>query len=569
MPFPLLFKELAEQAARRRTFALRALYALILFTVFIVAYLRHPPDSGDSGFGSMLGQGRGMVGDLVTAQCWLIYLVMPVLAAGAITAERESGTLVLLMLTDLGPWELLLQKWLSRIIAMGSLVLVSLPLMALAYAFGGCGIEYLECGILTLVLTVLQAAAIAIAMSCVLRTSTGALIATYAALAACVLVSGHWLERNYNWYYYQRLGSGGSLLTSLQPLRLFELVNDYTHYRLDFCVASSAMVLLSMLAALAVARVFILRQAQPVGMSPLLRLFRRLDHWFERADAAIGRGQGQPHLPGRDPVASREFNRRSFSNWRYLMRLILPLHVLVLVAFLGVISIGIVGYGHIRIQPVAAYDAELGGMTVFLMILASGIFARERGDQALDVLLTTPMTGREILAQKVRSLRRIHIAFSSFPAVLLGCAWLFGAATGTSTACDAMFILFTLVILPGLFVWLAVWVGLEVRNRLRAATCVLLIFILWLGGGMILQEVEWEISLFDRFGHWDARGDAGAWLWQCLLSPYVALNACVYGDMRAVPRGLPISLLWYAGLALLLRWHCLRVADRVLRRSSR
>jgi len=450
---------------------------------------------------------------------------------------------------------------------MGSLVLVSFPLMALAYAFGGCGIEFLECGILTLVLTVVQAAALAIAMSCVFRTSTGSLIATYVALAACVLASSHWLVAS-NYYYYQYMVIGNHPRIFLQPLRLFELVNDRTHYGMAFCVASSYQVVLSMLVSLVVARLFILRQAQPAGMSPLLRFFRMLDRWFERADAAIGRGKGKGHLPGRDPVAWREFNRRSFSNWRYLMRLILPLHVLALIAFLMVISIGTSRNGFPGMRPDVAYNAELGGMTMLLMILASGLFARERSDQTLDVLLTTPMTGREILAQKVRSLRRIHIAFSSFPAVLLVCIWFFSPPDTTAMAFVLMFTLLTMVILPGLFAWLAVWVGLVVRNRMRAATCVLLIFVLWLGLGLIEQNLEWEISAFNRLGHWDSAGDAGAWLWECLLSPYVALSACEYRDTRAVPRGMLIASLWYAGLGLLVRWHCLRVADRALRRST-
>ncbi len=567
MPFPLLFKELAEQAARRRTFALRALFALMLCTVFLITYLHNPADSENFNLGSMLGQGRGMVAELVTAQCWLIYLVMPALAAGAISAEKESGTLVLLMLTDLGPWELLLQKWLSRIVAMGSMALASLPLLALAYACGGCGIEYLQCGIYTLVLTILQAAAIAIAMSSMCRTSTGALIATYAVLAACALAGNPWLISS-NYYYYQQNVGDSFTLTCLQPLRLFQQVNDQAHHGLDYCVASSVMVVMTVVASLLMARVAILRQAQPAGMSPLLRAFRMLDRWFERADAAIGR-KGQLQLPQRDPVAWREFNRRSFSNARYLMRIILPLHVLMLIAFLGLISLGVFRNRFPRIEPEAVYNAVLGAMTVLLMILASGLFARERSDQTLDVLLTTPMTGREILAQKVGSLRRIHIAFSSFPAVLLACAWFFGFTVAISASYAALFMLFTLVVLPGLFTWLAVWIGLLVTNRQRAATTALLAFIVWLGAGMIEQEVMRGAAVLTGMGRWDPGNEASSWLWECLLSPATALGDSEHGSMGGVPRGLALSSLWYGSLGLLLRWHCLRVADSRLRRTSR
>src|SRR4051812_43903491 len=105
---PLLGKELVEAAARRRTYALRCLLSAVLLLVFGVAYASVGRSDDPLG---MLGHGR----ELCDVLFWTLFagvaLLQPALSATTVTHEKEQGTLVLLLLTPMRPWELVLQKW--------------------------------------------------------------------------------------------------------------------------------------------------------------------------------------------------------------------------------------------------------------------------------------------------------------------------------------------------------------------------------------------------------------------------------------------------------------------------
>src|ERR1035438_5786661 len=124
LDWPLLGKELLEQAARKQMYVIRVVYALVLFGAFCVYYVRHLAE----GPVLALGGGMGPFQFLVTAQLVTIYLFLPPLMAGALRSEEERDTLGLLFLTDLTAWELILQKYFGRLIPMLTLLFLSLPL---------------------------------------------------------------------------------------------------------------------------------------------------------------------------------------------------------------------------------------------------------------------------------------------------------------------------------------------------------------------------------------------------------------------------------------------------------
>ncbi|WP_230685503.1 hypothetical protein, partial [Streptococcus pneumoniae] len=62
---------------------------------------------------------------------------MPAMSVGAITLEKEKNTLTLLFLTRLGPWTILFEKYLARVVNMASYLLITLPLFGIAYSLGG------------------------------------------------------------------------------------------------------------------------------------------------------------------------------------------------------------------------------------------------------------------------------------------------------------------------------------------------------------------------------------------------------------------------------------------------
>src|SRR5262245_86896 len=133
---PLLGKELIEQAARKRTYVIRTLYASLLFFVCCLMFYDTLRIGATSPF-AVLGRGRQMYDILVGLQFAGIYLFMPALACGVITHEKERASLQLLFLTRLGPWTILFEKLTSRLVPMFGFLLLSLPLLAYAYTLGG------------------------------------------------------------------------------------------------------------------------------------------------------------------------------------------------------------------------------------------------------------------------------------------------------------------------------------------------------------------------------------------------------------------------------------------------
>ena len=106
--FPLLAKELFEQAGRRRTYIIRFLYGALLFGGGLV--ILYGRAGGEIDVAAGLGQGIETFRGIVELQFAAIYVFLPAMTAGALTLEKERDTLTLLFLTTMSPWTILLQK---------------------------------------------------------------------------------------------------------------------------------------------------------------------------------------------------------------------------------------------------------------------------------------------------------------------------------------------------------------------------------------------------------------------------------------------------------------------------
>src|SRR5258708_111578 len=165
---PLLAKELIEQAARKRTYVVRVVYAALLFFaayLFFYDTLR----MGKASPLAVLGRGQHMFSALVALQFAGVYFFMPALTCGFLTYEKETASLQLLFLTRLGPWTILCEKLMSRLIPMFGFLLLSLPLLAFAYSLGGISPAFLASGVWLLVLAVLQMGTLALPLSAFFR----------------------------------------------------------------------------------------------------------------------------------------------------------------------------------------------------------------------------------------------------------------------------------------------------------------------------------------------------------------------------------------------------------------
>ena len=94
---PLLAKELTEQAARKRTFVIRVVYATMLFLMASLFFYQALSVAANSPL-AVLGHGKDMFATVVGLQFAGIYFFMPAMTSGVITQEK-SASLQLLFLT--------------------------------------------------------------------------------------------------------------------------------------------------------------------------------------------------------------------------------------------------------------------------------------------------------------------------------------------------------------------------------------------------------------------------------------------------------------------------------------
>ncbi len=185
--FPLLRKDLAEMAQRKRTYVLRVAAALLLFGSFMV-YLSASVSTSQRYAATALGSGRQVFEFVAGALFTAIFVMLPATMSGALTYEKERQTMALLLLTDLRPTEILMEKYLGRLFSMAAYLLLALPLLAVAYAYGGVPTDMLASTVYMLVLTCLQVGALGLMCSAFFTSVASAFIATY--LLCFVLYAG-------------------------------------------------------------------------------------------------------------------------------------------------------------------------------------------------------------------------------------------------------------------------------------------------------------------------------------------------------------------------------------------
>ncbi len=337
---------------------------------------------GAGGSTGGLGQGRQMFELLVGLQFWTIYLFLPAISCGCLTVEKERNTLGLLLITTLSPWQIVLQKLLGRLVPMLTFVVLSFPLMAVAYSFGGITADYLWGGIVLLVVTCVEAAALSVMCSAWYSTTVEAFVGNYVLFLVL--------------FYVLPPGWGPWL---------FEQASDVTFARtlvsLLFPAALTAGFLFG-------ARVFVESRAFVPPKNVLLGIFQRLDRFFNEANEVTGGivlvQDGDP-LPGLEPVAWRETTKKSLGTFRYLFRILVMLEgpLILVCSSLSIITLGGPDIGTVSRL---LYALWLLAMTM-IIVHAGSVIAAERTRQTLDVLIATPMAGDAILNQKLQGVRRL------------------------------------------------------------------------------------------------------------------------------------------------------------------
>ena len=434
---PLLLVELKDLAWRKRTYVVRFLYAFALFTVACSLFYGNLTQ----GQTDSLGRGRQIFVQFLQIQFWVIALFLPATTAGVITVEKERNALGVLMLTTLGPLRIVLQKLLSRLLPMCSFLLLAMPLMAVAYSFGGVTEQLLWGGIVLLFMTCVQIGVLSVLCSTWARSTPEALVLSYVSFFVLLaMFHPFWLIGHIH-LGMQSDHFAGSAIGLL-------VLN---------CVICGIGILLA--AGLLKSRAFLSQR------NVLLLIFKELDEFFTSMNSVTGGVElvkDRNKWPEFKPVAWRETSRKSLGTFRYLFRVLVVLEVPILFACQATrLNTHGEGLDWVRVLLYFLWSISI------LLVCSHGasLISSERSKQTLNVLLTSPMTGRDILLQKVSGLRRlVSILLVPFISIFAFETWWSANYTVEYLVCS---ILTVLTIIPAA-AWLSIWIGLRVRTQTRA-----------------------------------------------------------------------------------------------------
>jgi ABC-type transport system involved in multi-copper enzyme maturation permease subunit len=190
---PIFRVELVSTARRRRYFFLRVLYAAVILFILWVTY------EGSQRFESRFRGGETSIRQMAeTAKAvfisfsWVqligILAVAPAMAVGTIATERERRTIEYLFATDLSNLEIILGKTVARALLVGKLVLVSLPILFLFRLLGGIPANMLACSFLIAGSTAIFLTALSVCVSVWAPKSRDAAMRVYRILAALLFL---------------------------------------------------------------------------------------------------------------------------------------------------------------------------------------------------------------------------------------------------------------------------------------------------------------------------------------------------------------------------------------------
>lgn len=523
---PLILKEMQEQSSRRRTWLIRSVYATLAFLTAAAMSAEVLSRQFQGGAMAVLGHGRELFVMFVALQFLGVYLFLPAMVCPLITSEKERDTLQLLMLTRLSPWGILWGKLLSRLIPMLLLIAMSLPLFALAYSLGGFEIGMLWATGWGLGLTMLQVAALGLFCSTYFRTTAGAFIATYVLgilmlFGPLILDETTHLLRNLHEFLAMTFNPAGPGGWQRQFLGFHQYNFSALFFGLivalpdgpmgtgdfEMTLLRSIPIACLTLLLLGASRWCLIRRANAPSRNLLSRFFRMLDRRFTAINARFGNielTRDTTKLPGDDPIAWRETTRRPIGTVRYLVRLFVLIEFPVV--FLCAISVGSTsGLGLLQFITILTWII----VTLFICVVSPSLISGERSYQTLDVLLTTPLTNRDILSQKTRGVRRLLFVVAVPLLTLYGFqTWIrldgwrqpdyysrgrsLMTATESATWYGLTGLTTVLIYLP-MLCSVGFLIGMKMRNQSRAVVATLAVLVAWcllpVLGAFICDEV--------------------------------------------------------------------------------
>lgn len=418
---PVFAYEWITSTRRWQGYALRSSFVLALLVALTVVWRGRMRGLDETSLRDLARLGESFYLGVTGTQLTLVLLAAPAATAGAICLDRARGTLAHLLVTDLTDREIVLGKLAARLVPVLGLVGGTLPVLAILTLMGGVDPDALLAATAVTLGVAALGCGLALAFSLWAGKTHEALLGTYA-------VWGLWLLAV---PILTRLNGVTGLSLPVPPRESDPFYLAFAPYwypgrvgwneYLGFLGATWAASALIAAAAVVRLRPVALRDGGPrPGLSP--RVARRAAELARALDPT--RRLPGPSLDG-NPVFWREWHRNRPSPWA---RAVVGGYVMLAAAF----SVLAVASGSWMLA-VFVNGLQVSVGLLILGVTASTSLAEERVRGSLDVLMTTPMTTRQIVFGKWLGSFRAAPLLAVLPcAVVLGCgrggAWRWAGA---------------------------------------------------------------------------------------------------------------------------------------------
>lgn len=173
---PVLTKELRGRMRGARAFVVLTVFLLISSAFTLLLYMAMREEVAYDPFTAGSRIGKTLFLGVATVALIQVMIIVPAQAAGAIAGEKEQETYDLLITTLLPPWKIVLGKLLAALAYAVLLIIAVVPLMALAFFFGGVTGTEVMIALLGLLATALLYGSVGILWSTLARRTIAAMV---------------------------------------------------------------------------------------------------------------------------------------------------------------------------------------------------------------------------------------------------------------------------------------------------------------------------------------------------------------------------------------------------------
>lgn len=432
---PILIWEMTRVSRRERYFILRMLYALLLFLMLWSSYQsllgggnffanNLSPVKRMSYFANSFFASFGMI------QLAAVLFLTPAYVASSIVIEKERRTIEYLFASTLTNFEIVVGKWLARVLNVAMLVLAGVPILGFAAFFGGISTDRIALLAIISLASLLSAGSVAILVSVYGRGTRQTLSQTYLFILLLLLAPlfvtamGEAIPA-----VSETLGVRPPLeipylveieefLYSCEPFVAFQRLTSVTSTG-DAVLGTAILVgvhlaIAGLCLGWSIAR---LRAAYRVEVGGAVKA-RRTMPWNRPRRAS----------PVRDnPMAWKEWNfgargRRTLSLWIGRIILFLSIYYAVLhMLYLKFLDPRNFSADMVNVYARFMSTLSLGAVLILIATRAATSIAGERDKDSWVTLLSTPLTPREIIGGKLLGAMQplYYWALLSAPAWLL------------------------------------------------------------------------------------------------------------------------------------------------------